>query len=340
MMIIRPIKRDDAVSLERCAFSARLGMTHLPKNREVLKRKIEASLIAFSKDVMVPQNEEYLFVLENTENQKMGGVCGISSKMGAVEPSYFFRIEEYSVVSKKGLPISKETRVLHPGKHQNGPSEICALYLLPEFRSGGWGKLLSLSRFLFIAAFRQRFESFVIAEMRGAIDDQNRSPFWEGVGSRFIDLTFEEVMNFRMKNGDDFMADVFPRYPIYVNFLSKMTQEAIGNIHLHTKPALSMLLNQGFQFIQEIDFFDGGPDIGVNVSDVKAIKESVVGIVAQISKVEFDGKMFLIGNEKLDFRVCFGNIRNLSDGTEVMLSSDVAKALNVSVGEKIRYTLP
>jgi hypothetical protein len=39
----------------------------------------------------------------------------------------------------------------------------------------GAGKLLSKSRFLFMAAFRERFNEKVVAEMRGVIDEHGYS---------------------------------------------------------------------------------------------------------------------------------------------------------------------
>ncbi|MFH7127688.1 arginine N-succinyltransferase [Klebsiella pneumoniae] len=55
---------------------------------------------------------------------------------------------------------------------------MCTLFLDPQWRKEGNGYLLSKSRFLFMAAFRERFNEKVVAEMRGVIDEQGYSPFW------------------------------------------------------------------------------------------------------------------------------------------------------------------
>lgn len=337
MMIIRPISRNDSDALEYLAKMSNLGMTHLPKRRERLEEKISHSLEAFATQVFKPAFEEYLFVLEDLETGKILGTCAISSKMGASDPSYLYKISSDFSASPRHLPYPKEIRVLHADFHQDGSSEICALYLLPEFRKGGLGKLLSFSRFLFIAAHQQRFEETIVAEMRGYITEENESPFWNGIGRHFLDVSFEEVMSMR-DSDSSFIPEILPRHPIYVTFLPAEVQNMIGKVHPRTEPAIKMLTDQGFQFINEIDFFDGGPDIAAKTKEVKVIKESLVGHVHAISDRSVEGKRCLISNERLDFRACCDLLEEVSDSDHaVIISTDVAKALHVEKGDLIRY---
>ena len=39
-----------------------------------------------------------------------------------------------------------------------------------------------------MAAFRERFNEKVVAEMRGVIDEQGYSPFWESLGLSLIHI--------------------------------------------------------------------------------------------------------------------------------------------------------
>lgn len=71
-----------------------------------------------------------------------------------------------------------------------GSSELCTLFLDPQWRKEGNGYLLSKSRFLFMAAFRERFNEKVVAEMRGVIDEQGYSPFWESLANAFSPWSF------------------------------------------------------------------------------------------------------------------------------------------------------
>ena len=67
--------------------------------------------------------------------------------------------------------MRKEIQVLHLVRQHSGPCEICSLFLAPEHRraGGNLSRLLSLSRFLFMAEFAKTFEPTVIAEGPGVI---------------------------------------------------------------------------------------------------------------------------------------------------------------------------
>ncbi|MFV2231788.1 arginine N-succinyltransferase, partial [Escherichia coli] len=61
----------------------------------------------------------------------------------------------------------------HPGS-----SALCTLVLDPDWRKEGNGYVLSKSRFMFMAACRDKFNHNVGAERRGVIDEHGYSPFW------------------------------------------------------------------------------------------------------------------------------------------------------------------
>ena len=60
-----------------------------------------------------------------------------------------------------------------------GSTELCSLFLHPDYREGYNGKWLSKCRFLFIAQYPQLFTTKIIAEMREAAEmlaDLGREP--------------------------------------------------------------------------------------------------------------------------------------------------------------------
>src|SRR3546814_11892990 len=65
-----------------------------------------------------------------------------------------------------------------------GATEVGGLFLHPEKRRDGVGRLLARSRYLFIAMHRRRFGEEVMAELRGRLDEKGSSPFWEGLGEK------------------------------------------------------------------------------------------------------------------------------------------------------------
>ena len=299
MIVIRPITIQDLDSLEKLAHNACLGLTGLPRNRKALQKKIESSLESFAKQKLdAPVFEHYQFVLEDSKTGELGGTCAVSSKTGIGEPDYYFHIETLNMKSER-LPVPKDIQLLHPISVNDGPSEIRSLYLEPDFRRSGLGRLLSLSRFLFMASFLQRFDKTTIAEMRGVVDKNNRCPFWEYVGRHFCDMEFHKFL-LLLGEGKDFIPEILPQYPIYVDLLPKEAQQVIGKTHVNTQPALVMLSQEGFQFTDDVDLFDAGPKIISHTADIKTIRESQTATVKDIS-AEMTTDSFMISNTDSGF---------------------------------------
>ncbi len=331
MFIIRPATLNDMGGIERCAMMSGAGMIHLPKLYDALKKKIEESIEAFNSDVKEPINENYFFVLSDAITHEVGGTCCISSRTGVTDPFYVYRIDALPPLPDN-LPQPKENRFLQLKTYQNGPSELCALYLLPEFRKEGLGKLLSLSRFLFIASHPHRFTQTLIANMRGVIEKKH-CPFWEAVGRHFVDISFEEVMS-RRAISEKFLADIIPKYPIYVSLLPPEIRADIGQMHPHTVPAFKMLSEQGFRFIQEVDPIDGGPIIAAEAGSINAIKFSSTERIDSIISEEVISEPYILCNPNIDFRACYGTLKCSTNHT-CAISVEIAEILNVKIGDPI-----
>lgn len=333
MIIIRPIRRKDQEIFAEFSFESLLGMTNLPRNREKLLEKIIHSETSFLENVQEPGKEEYYFVLEDLATGRIGGTCGILAQ-STQSFSYCYHIETIHTHAKH-VSAPKELKILKVVPNPPNSSEVCALYLQPTFRHSGQGRLLSLSRFLFIAAQRQRFKKKIVAEMRGYIDQSQVSPFWEGVGHHFCHLSFVELMA-QIDLDHQFVPEILPQFPIYINLLPKETQEVIGKIHDNTKPAYQMLLQENFSFNQEIDIFEGGPILSAATSEIRTIKNSAL-MQIDVTKEKLIGETeYILANEQLDFRACFGKIQMISK-TQGLINEEVANALQVNKKERIRY---
>lgn len=337
MIVVRPVRLNDLDALLNFAKVA-VGITNLPNNRSILESKILSSQKAFSQDIKKPDLEDYIFVLEDQENGKIGGTCGLRSRTGVCQQIHFYKLETLHPQSTLGLPLTQEMQILKPVSYPFGPSEVCALYLDPDFRREGLGRLLSLNRFLFIAANPHRFEESIIAEMRGVILINDVSPFWEGLGRHFLNIEFNSLMTL-MEKGRDFIPEVLPKWPIYVSLLSKEAREVIGKTHMDSKPALNMLINEGFAITDEIDLFDGGPKIQAKTAEIRSIKESRLAKINDLSLEDISSDQFLLSNERIDYRACYGKIKKISDN-QIILTKKVAAALKVEPGDSIRYVLP
>lgn len=334
MYVIRPIRPDDLDVYEGFAYETSMGITSLPQNRNLLAEKIEHSQESFKRRLLKPRYENYLMVLEDTETGAIGGTSSIVSRTGITTPAYFYRIET-APTPKTDLPLSEERRILCPVSYTKGPSEIRGLYLDPKYRRGGLGRLLSLSRFLFVASHPRRFQKTIISEMRGFITGRETSPFWDGLGSHFLDVPLSEIFNL-LQEGRDFIPAILPEHPIYVSLLPAAARAVIGKTHLHTRPALKMLEKEGFTFAEEIDLFDGGPKIAAKTAKIRTVHDSQVATIKATTDIPISSRRYLISNNRIDFRACISRLILTPSGL-VVLPNDVARALRVEPGESIRF---
>ena len=335
MVVIRPISSEDLGQLVELANQTSFGLTTLPKDEQLLRQRIEESEKSFEKIPGRPGGESYLLVLEDLTNGAIAGTCGVVSKVGGFEPFYAYRIET-SVHESPMLKVRKEIQTLHLVREHNGPSEICSLYLAPDYRSGTNGRLLSLCRFLFMAGHRDAFAPQVIAEMRGVVDSVGHSPFWESLGRHFFEIEYPTADYLCMVN-KKFIADLMPTYPIFIPLLPTDAQAVIGKVHKNTKPALQILEREGFEFTGMVDIFEAGPVIGCELENVRAVRESKTVVVKQINDdISPDNEPQVLSNTQEDFRACCAPVQESMEGG-VAIDNVTSLALGVRLGDTIRY---
>ena len=93
MILIRPVMASDLEPLLELAGAAGVGLTTLPKDRDLLKRRIQKSVRSMEQIPDRPGGETYLFVMEDTATRTIVGASGIVSKVGGFEPFYAYRLE-------------------------------------------------------------------------------------------------------------------------------------------------------------------------------------------------------------------------------------------------------
>jgi arginine N-succinyltransferase len=338
MLLIRPIALEDLPALEALSQSTGFGLTTLPRDTNLLRRRIRASLRGFEKllDEDPPRGETYLFVLEDTSTGKIAGTSAIVSKVGGFEPFYGYRLET-SVHESAQLKIRKEIRTLHLVEQHDGPCEVGSLFLSPDFRGGGNGRLLSLCRFLFMADHLEYFDPVVISELRGVVDETGRSPFWDAVGHHFFDIDFPSADYLSMVN-KKFIADLMPEHPIYIPLLPYSAQAVIGKVQPDTEPALSMLQAEGFTLNGVVDIFDAGPVVQCELNKIRTIRQSQKTVVAEIGQIDSDSLPMIVTNTRQAFRACIAFVKITGSGAR--LDPSTAAALNLKPGDSVRIVSP
>lgn len=332
--VIRPIRESDFEAYKDLAFSTR-GMTSLPRDEKLLKKKVKNSVRAFAEDISSPGGEIYLFVLEDRKTKQIVGVSGIISKVGGFEPFYSYKIHAETLYSKE-LKVKREIKVLHLTVNHNGPTEICSLLLNEKLRGSGLGRLLSLARFLFIGEFRDRFDKEVISEMRGVMGPNGSPPFWDCVGRHFFDTDFFAADHLCSLGRKDFIAELMPKHPIYHDLLPQSAKDVIGKVHQDATPARKLLESEGLRFVDEVDIFDAGPTMKASVDDLRVIKQGKKMKVLKISKTLSGSNDYLISNCHLDFRCTLAPVEIQNPNEGVILSAATAQALEVSEGQEVR----
>ena len=281
-----------------------------------------------------PRGELFVFVLEDMEQGLVLGTSCVVSKLGGFQPFYTYRVNTCLHQSKM-LKVQKQIQTLNLVAEHDGPAEIGGLFLGSQYRKHGSGRLLSLFRFLFMAEHRRRFESIVLAEMRGVVDDEGRSPFWEALGSHFFDIDYPTA-DYLTQVDKKFIADLMPTCPIYVPLLPKSARDVIGKVHERTKPALKMLEDEGFRYAGMVDIFEAGPVIYCKVNEIRIVKESRKSVVAEIATEPIESIPFIITNTQKEFRACMGSIAE-SRG-KVRITKETADLLQVAAGDRVRFS--
>jgi arginine N-succinyltransferase len=326
MMLFRPVTQDDADQIAALAQQTGTGLTTLPKDPEKLKHKIALSIESFAATVEYPGKEYYLFVLEDTTTGKVVGTSGLAAAVGLEQPFYTYKVGT-TVHASPRLGIHKTIPTLILGHDYTGTTEICTLFLSPNHRGGGTGKLLSKGRFLFLKNHPKRFANKIIAEMRGYSDDNGVSPFWESLGRHFFDMDFDDADTKSGEDSNEFIAELMPKYPIYVPMLSEEAQATLGKVHPDTEPALKLLKKEGFRYTGYVDIFDAGPTIEVRQENIDTIKRSIDVNVVINSSVD-STQHFLIANRKVeDYRCVLANAQLIDNRIEI--TAEIANALGL-----------
>jgi arginine N-succinyltransferase len=327
---VRVARRGDVDAILGLAKMTGGGFTNLPPDREALAARLERCEAALARTEESPDDELYVLVLEDADRARIVGTAQIFSAVGRQWPFYSYKITSLTQTSRE-LGRSFSAQMLNLVTDFQGSSEVGGLFLHPDARSGGLGKLLARSRYLFIAAHRRRFAARTIAELRGWLDVHGNSPFWDGLGGRFFGMAYQEADRMNALMGNQFIADLMPKHPIYTAMLPDDARRVIGVPHDNGRPAMQMLEHEGFRFDNYVDIFDGGPTMAAATDEIRTVREATAARLAGIG-VE-DGEPLLVASGRLaQFRAAFAQARRPGEG-EVELDSAAAALLDIKIGD-------
>jgi arginine N-succinyltransferase len=307
----------------------------LQVNKEGLTNKVELSVASFKEKIKSPSGEYYFFIMQDTVTNAIVGCSAVKASVGINSPFYLYHISKAQYVSQE-LNYHHTVKFLELNNDFDGSTEICSLYLLPEYRHHHNGRLLSYARLLFIANFPERFSSRIFADIRGVCHNNGQPPFWRHVIKPFIPMSFAKEERLMGLEQRQFIADLMPKFPIYIDLLPTAAQKVIGVTHPDAIAAKTMLEQENFHHHDYVNVLDAGPTVSVFKSDLRMMNESSLLTINKIEKnigVKNKNSLYLISNNKLDFRAVLQHIY-VSDDV-VALSTATADALQVEVGDKV-----
>jgi arginine N-succinyltransferase len=135
-----------------------------------------------------------------------------------------------------------------------------------------------------------------------------------------------------------FIEDLMPQYPIYLELLPPRAIDAIGQVHEQAKPAYRLLTRQGFVQRDLVDIFDGGAVLHCETDRIQAIRCAQTSRVLEVHPLQTDAPKSnsgLVSVENPRFHCALGGWCE-AGGDQVILDPSAAEALHIAVGDTVR----
>lgn len=328
---MRTARADDLQPLYEMAKLTGGGFTNLPADRSALTAKLERTEQALARTQGGVEDELIVMVLENSATGQIRGTCQIFSQVGQTWPFYSYRLGVLTQHSRE-LGRTFRAEMLSLVTDLEGSVEVGGLFLHPRERAEGLGLLLARSRYLYIRNHRDRFGDRIIAELRGVIDEAGGSPFWDGLAGRFFGMSFQEADEFNAVNGNQFIADLMPKTPIYTAMLNDSARSVIGLPHPNGRAAMRMLETEGFINPGYVDIFDGGPTVVGQINSLQTVAHAQDVTLATTHAA--GGRKVLVATGSLtDFRCAYGFVTEDDEAGTASLDRESATLLGLEPGQ-------
>ena len=334
MLFVRPAGPKDFDALMELAVLSGAGFTSLPEHEPTLRARLELSEASFLGE-LAPLERWYTIMLEESDTGEVIGVAGIKAAVGLKRPFFSFRVVTFAQSSPM-LAIRYDHQALVLVNECAGWSEVGSLFLKSERRRGGAGQLLALSRYLLIASDPTRFAENVLSELRGWFDDEGACPFWDDVASKFFHMPFTDADRMSASTDGQFILDLAPRHPIYVELLPERAREVVARVHRDGEAARALLEREGFRANGLIDIFDAGPTMTCRRDDIRTVRESQRLRVETEAGVDAGNALVAVDSFER-----FRAVRTAAaiDGDRVAISEEAAGVLGVAPGDLVRVRI-
>lgn len=333
--VMRPAELSDFDALRAIAVESGPGFTSLPVDEDILRKRLLKSVDSFAGRIEQPELGKYLMMLENVETGEIGGCSAVKCGIGINSPFFNYRIITLAQ-SSHAADRRFDMDALILTNEFVGFTEVGTLFLRPQHRGAGVGRLLAQSRYLLMQTQPEFFGEKVIAELRGVVSHEGETPFWECLGRQFFRMSFPEADYLSATTDNQFILDLMPKYPIYVDLLPTEAREVIGRCHVDGVPAFKLLEWEGFEFERVVDIFDGGPIMQASRDMIRTARESKV---MELEVGAATGSTGIAARTDLNnYRACLIEGAVMGD-TRFATSQETLDKLKLNRGDKARIWL-
>ena len=271
--VVRAAGPADLEGFKHLREAAGAGFTSLMLDDAKLEARLDLSRQSFEAHIEKPGAQRYFLALEHVATGALAGCAGVKATIGETPPFFNFRLiteAQSSAVANRRFDLD----VLIGVNDFTGCTEVGSLFVMPEHRAAGVGRALAQSRYMLMAAERRRFHERVVSELRGVVSPEGVSPFWEALGRHFFRMDFAEADKLSATTDNQFILDLMPQHPIYVDLLSAEARAVIGICHQDGEGARRLLEWEGFGFSSVVDIFDAGPLMSVLRDNIRTLREA------------------------------------------------------------------
>jgi len=329
--VIRAAGPADLEGFKQLREIAGAGFTSLMLDDAAMAAKLELSARSFASDTTTPGAERYFMALEHIESGALAGCCGVKATIGETPPFFNFRIiREAQASAAVGRRFDMD--VLIGVNDFTGCSEVGSLFVRPEHRAAGIGRALAQSRYMLIASAPHRFREQVVSELRGVVSPEGVSPFWEAVGRKFFRMDFAEADKLSATTDNQFILDLMPQHPVYIDLLPEDARAVIGKCHEAGEGARALLEWEGFTFSNVVDIFDGGPLVSAPRDHIRTKRESRLVRVETSANLTGSRRALLASPRLQDFRCV--STRAALTGDSALADAATLNALRLKDGDQ------
>ena len=332
MLVVRPAGPADLDHLLELAILSGPGFTSLPEDADQLAERLELGRDSFS-GRLAPEECWYTLMLEESDTGDVDGVGSVKAAVGLKRPFFSFRLVNNTQSSPSlGVKLDHQTLVLV--NECSGWTEVGSLFLKADRRKGGAGRLLSQSRYMLIGAQPDLFAESVLAELRGVFTPDGACPFWDHVAHKFFPMEFDDADRMTGSTDKQFILDLSPRHPIYVELLPEPARAVIGKVHPQGVPAMALLESEGFRPNGLVDIFDAGPTVCCDRDNIRTVRDARRLTARIADEIEAELPALLSTDSVTAFRAV--RQRAVVEGDSVTLNRETAEALKVRSGDTVR----